>query len=202
MLCYINLLNKGTSQLCIRSVCIGWIAVRSIVLCLTFEELNSVLRDGGMMGTCSFSYLLIPTGSNQGEATAPNNPVMCWLMKCLQGIRWCRFYSTLFTLCMYIFLWHYLWRCFLFLLLHDLKGLTVVLCRQSAPLMLSMQPVMNSILLYLFCALFDCFQMWRTAPWHNTSCVQPMLYATKKFPFLFVLSSNFMQITRTFILHD
>lgn len=97
---------------------------------------------------------LMPTGSTQGETTAPNNPVMCWLMECPQGIRWCLILVWLFTLCMHIFLWRYLWRCILFLLVHDLKGLAAVLCRQRAPLMLSMQPIKNSILLYLLKAFF------------------------------------------------
>ena len=38
----------------------------------------------------------------------------------------------------------------------------MVLCRQGAPLLLALQPVINSVLLYLCCAFFffDCFQMW------------------------------------------
>lgn len=120
---------------------------------------------------------------------------MRWLIKCLQGVLWCSFFFPwLLTLCMHILLWHYLWRCCFFLSSHDLKGLAVVLCRHRAPLMLTLQPVMNSILLYLFCTFWLLPDVGNSAMTQNITCAAHALRNKRNlWGFFFVLSSQFMQ---------
>lgn len=80
-----------------------------------------------------------------------------------------------------------------FLSLHALKGL--VLCRQRAPLVLTLQPVMNSVLLYLFLTTSRCEEKC-----HDTED----LVCPKKEISCFVLSCNFDAeiISRALILRD
>lgn len=132
---------------------------------------------------------------NISGASAPSNPVPCWLIKCPPGVLWCSCYSVS-SLRTRTFLWHYLRRCCLyFFLLVILKELAVALCRRLASLLLTMQPVMNSILLYLVCGFITASRCWKPS-WHRASCVQPFLFMQqRKIPLSFVffpLSSNFM----------
>lgn len=147
------------------------------------------LQMKGMMGARScLGYPLLQPKVNMLGTSPASDPVVCRLIKCLRGVLWCGLFSgPSFCTCTFFFDIIF-WRCCLFSLpTQDLKGRVVVLCRQRAPLMLTLQPVMNSIPLYLFCAFF----FFLTAPRCEEQCHDTKyhvcslrFYATKRFLFV------------------
>ena len=116
---------------------------------------------------------LVTFGSNQGETywiRVRGITRLYWLAACVQAVLWGTFYSSSsFRTCTFFFGVIFEGAAF-FLHWHDLKGLAVVLCRQKAPLVLAMQPVMNSILLYLLCALWLVPDVANSATAQNIMC--------------------------------
>lgn len=141
------------------------------------------LQTKGMMGTSScLGYPLVQPKVNVLGTSPASDPVVCRLIKCLQGVLWCSLFSgPSFCACTFFFDIIF-WRCCLFLFpVHDLKGRVVALCRQRAPLMLALQPVMNSIPLYLFCAFFWLLPDVRnSAMTQNIMCAACAFYAPKR----------------------
>lgn len=141
------------------------------------------LQTKGMMGTSScLGYPLVQPKVNALGTSPASDPVVCRLIKCLQGVLWCSLFSgPSFCACTFFFDIIF-WRCCLFLFpVHDLKGRVVALCRQRAPLMLALQPVMNSIPLYLFCAFFWLLSDVRnSAMTQNIMCAACAFYAPKR----------------------